>query len=214
LKGSVLDSDLISGLVTVVSLGFATYQTYQAKQSDKKVEANQTALSELEKNLVTSDLKLVKAIEFYENGQFTDSLKAFKGYIKDSDDASELLSAVNKIFWKESRKIYGKFMPAKPSGLTVSILVTTVIAKHDDDSVTEKYPDFLVQLLEAASIKSSNNLSNYKVPVYLNRGEYEKAIENLGDLKAQVRSKKANEAFREFIKLFCERMGTLGDAEA
>lgn len=27
------------------------------------------------------------------------------------------------------------------------------------------------------------------------------------------RSKKANEAFREFIKLFCERMESLGDAE-
>jgi len=205
----LLDSDLISGLVAIVSLAFAAYQTYQAKQSDKKLEATQVSLSELEKNLVTSDLKLIKAIEFYENGQFTDSLKAFRGYIKESDDVTELLAAVNKIFWKESKKIYGKFIGAR---FSPAMLTMTIIAKHDE--VVEKYPDFLVQLLEAASTKSDNKLGYYKVPVFLNLGRYAEVVASLPELRAQARSKKANEAFREFVKLYCERMEALGDAEA
>ena len=207
-----MDSDLVSGLVAVVSLGFAAYQTYQAKQSDKRLEATQASLSELEKNLVTSDLKLIKAIEFYENGQFADSLKAFRGYAKDSDDVSELLKAVNRIFWNESKKIYGKYMPSGPTGYTTAMLVTAAVGKHDD--ILEKYPDFLVQLIDIASAKAKHNLGHYKVPIYLNLGNYDKAIEGLGDLKAQTRSKKANEAYREFVRLFCERMSNAGDAEA
>lgn len=207
-----MDSDLVSGLVAAISLGFAAYQTYQAKQSDKRLEATQTSLSELEKNLVTSDLKLIKAIEFYENGQFGDSLKAFRGYAKDSDDVSALLKAVNKIFWSESKKIYGKYMPSGAPGYSPAMLVTVVVAKHDD--VTEKYPDFLVQLLDTASSKAQNNLGYYKVPVHLNLGSYDKAVEDLGDLKVQSRSKRANEAYREFVRLFCERMSNIDDAEA
>ena len=207
-----MDSDLVSGLVAAISLGFAAYQTYQARQSDKKLEATQASLTELEKNLVTSDLKLIKAIEFYENGQFADSLKAFRGYAKDSDDVSALLKAVNKIFWSESKKIYGRYMPSGAPGYSPAMLVTIAIAKHDD--VIEKYPDFLVQLLDIASAKAPNNMGYYKVPVYLNLGNYDKAIAVLGDLKAQTRSKKANEAYREFVRLFCERMSNTGDAEA
>lgn len=205
----LLDSDLISGLVAVVSLAFAAYQTYQAKKSDKKLEATQVLLSELEKNLVTSDLKLIKAIEFYEKGQFSDSLKAFRGYIKESDDVTELLAAVNKIFWKESRKIYSKFIGV---GFSPAMLTTVIIAKHDE--VTEKYPDFFVQLLEAASAKSENKLGYYRVPVFLNLGRYAEVVASLPELKAQSKSKKANEAFREFVKLYCERMQALDDTEA
>lgn len=64
--------DLVSGLIAVISLGFAAYQTYQAKQSDKRLKATQASLSELEKNYATSDLKLIKAMEFYNKGHYKD----------------------------------------------------------------------------------------------------------------------------------------------
>jgi len=67
-------------------------------------------------------------------------LKAFRGYAKDSDDVSALLKAVNKIFWSESKKIYGKYMPSGAPGYSPAMLVTVVVAKHDD--VTENIQTF------------------------------------------------------------------------
>ena len=129
----------------------------------------------VQNNLATSDFKLIKAIQFYENGQFADSLKAFRGYAKDSDDVSGLRKAVSDIFWSESRKIYGRAVPSGPGGYRLAMLVTAAVCRHDD--VSETSPDFLVRLIDTASDKAQRNLGQHKVAVYLNLGNYDKAIE-------------------------------------
>lgn len=190
----------ITGIVTLAAIALAIYQTYQAKMSDKKLEETKSALNQLEKNIATSDLKLIKAVEYYNNGHFDDSLKAFRGYIKDSDDITELNSAINRIFWKESRKIYEKYIGL--SGTSPSILTVIIIQKQNE--VEEKYPEFLVKLLEAASTKEGNHLGYFKVPIFLNLKQYQSVIENISGISGASISKKSSEAFREHIKLHCE----------
>jgi len=190
----------ITGIVTLAAIVLAIYQTYQAKMSDKKLEETRSALTQLEKNIATSDLKLIKAVEYYNNGHFDDSLKAFRGYIKDSDDITELNSAINRIFWKESRKIYEKYIGL--SGTSPSMLTVIIIQKQNE--VEEKYPEFLVKLLEAASTKEGNSLGYFKVPVFLNLKKYQSVIENISGISGASISKKSSEAFREYIKLHCE----------
>lgn len=200
---------VITGIVTLAAICLAIYQTKQAKLSDRKLEETQVALAQLEKNLVTSDLKLTKAIEYYNAGHFTDSLKAFRGYIKDTDDVTEMNTAIKGIFWKESKKIYGKYLG---SGTSPAMLCVTIIGKRDD--VNEKYPDFLATLLELASTKEGNSLGYFKVPLYLNLKDHSSAIKYLDDLSGNSSSKKSNEAFREYIKRFCEHQSNQANAEA
>jgi hypothetical protein len=190
---------VVSGVVTLAAICLAIYQTRQAKRSDEKLEETRNCLAQLEKNLATSDLKLIKAVEYYNNGHFDDSLKAFRGYIKDSDDISEINSAINEIFWKESKKIYGKYLG---NGTTTAMLVVTMISKRHD--IEGSYPEFLIQLLELASTKEGNSLAYYKVPVFLNLKNYESALKHLDGLTGKASSKKSNQSFREYVKYFCE----------
>lgn len=194
--------ELIFGTATLLSLGFAIYQSVKANKAEKDLEASQATLRDIEEGLVTPDLKLRKALEFYEAGHYKKSLSAFQAYARDSEDLTELKEAIRKIFREESRKIYSHV--AGRQKWTPAMLVTTILSL--DDETTAIYPDFVIEIMDIYARKSGSSLGYWRVPVYLNRQEYQAASQCVDELHVQKHSKKANEAFREFIRIYCRRM--------
>lgn len=200
----VLDLNIFFGIITVVAfiaaLAFGIYQLVQAKNSDKKLEEAKENLRDLEEGLLLSDFKLRKATEFYEQGHYKNALELFKKYSLESDDLSEFKEAIRKIFWKETRKIYSKYMG---KGWSTEILVMTIVAKSEETDST--YPDFMNDLLNVYTQKSGVSLASWRVPVLLNQSRFDEVSDYLSDFRAQRSSKKANESFREFLDYYCKR---------
>ncbi|MBE4431529.1 hypothetical protein HJ019_23120 [Vibrio parahaemolyticus] len=202
-----MDLNLFFGIVTVLAFGVAIHQYRQAHKSDKKLEeANsklektQESLKEIENEFLLSDFKLKKAMEFYDDGHYKNSLELFRKYSNESEDLSELKEVIRKIFWAETRKIYSKYMG---KGWTPEMLVMTIISRKE--STESKYPDFLVSLLDVYTAKTDQKLALWRVPILLNQDLYSEVIDFLPDFKAQYVSKKANESFRSFVEFYCNR---------
>lgn len=198
-----MDISIFFGLVTVVAfisaIAFGIYQYKQAKDSDKNLEQARENIKELEEGLLLSDYKLRKAVEFYEEGHYKNSLEVFKKYISESEDVAEFRSAIKKIFWKETRKIYSKNMG---SGWSPNIVIMTILTKEDNDSA---YPDFINELLDIYEEHSGKKHSAFLIPVLLNQNKYAEVIDNVKTYRALPSNNKANEEFRKFIVTYCER---------
>ncbi len=203
--------NIFFGSVTVIAfisaIVFGIYQYKQAKNSEcKQKEANakleeaSANIKELEEGLLLSDYKLRKGIEYYEEGHFKNSLEVFKKYSNESEDLSEFKEVIREIFWKETRKIYSKYMG---KGWSTEMLIMTILSKTD--KTDSQYPLFLNDLLNTYEGKSESSLNFWYVPVLLNQGNYEQALEYIVDYKALSISKKANASFRDFLTNYCNR---------
>lgn len=190
--------EIILGAVTFIALGLAIYQTIQAKKSDDKLQETKDHIQELEDGMLLSNFKLKKAVEYYEDGHFKNSLEAFKKYANETEDSSEFFEAIKSIFWKETRKIYSKYMN---KGWTPSILVLAIITRRSD--IDLQYPDFILNLCELYLESTGKNISMFLVPIHLNREEYESVSYVLPNFKAQYDSKLANRSFRDFVTNYC-----------
>ena len=195
-----MDLNIFFGIVTVLAFGVAIYQYFQAKKSDEKLDEATLNIKELENGLLLSDYKLKKAVEYYENGHFKNSLEVFRKYSKESEDLSEFREVIRKIFWNETRKIYSKYMG---TAWETEILIIAVISKID--TVDTTYPQFTNDLLGIYTEMSENKLSSWAIPILLNQGDFERVEDYLPEYRVQSSSKKANEAFREFLSLYCKR---------
>ncbi|HDZ9337729.1 TPA: hypothetical protein RUZ37_002853 [Vibrio cholerae] len=210
--------NMFFGLVTVIAfisaIAFGFYQYKQAKSSEAKqqeadtkleeanakLEKASASIKELEEGLLLSDFKLRKGIEYYNNGHFKNSLEVFKKYSHESEDLSEFREVIRKIFWQETRKIYAKYMG---HGWSTEILIMVILSKTD--KADSEYPSFLNDLLGIYEEKSESKLNFWHIPILLNQGNYEKALEYIPDYKALKTSKKTNASFRQFLTDYCNR---------
>jgi hypothetical protein len=200
---------VISGAVAFVSLLFAGYQTYQAKENKETLDETKRKLSVLEDGIATSDLKLRKAKEYYSVGKFNECLNAATGYIHDSEDSNEVDKLIRTIFWQESKKIYSEYM-----GKRCSIQLLAVIAlmkDNDKESETEKYPDFIIKLIETSAKKYNKSYGYYMSIIYINKGMKEELIKSghLDDIIFVCQLESASESFRDALKKCCEKSNNI-----
>lgn len=184
------------GGTTVVSSIFNVYQYYKSELNDKD---SKNKFSEFEENFATSEIIINHAINFYNEINYDKSFKAFAKYVKECGPNEEFQAAVQKIFWNESRKIYGIHYAA--SGTNTSTLAITIINKKD---VNKEYPDFLVKLLELSPPESNNNIGVFKALVFLNKKKYELVKSNINYLYTNSDSKESIDAFRLCVELHCD----------
>lgn len=199
-----MDISIISGIVTIAAfisaIAFGAYQYIQAKNSDKKLEEAKTNIKELEEGLLLSNYKLKKAVEFYKDGHYKNALEVFKKYSAESEDTSEFVEVIRKIFWEETRKIYSQYMG---NGWEPLILISTIITKKDD--VEASYPSILIELMDIYKDKTNTSLAFWRVPVLLNQREYKEALKYIPKFRAKSSSTEADQSFNEFLTHYCER---------
>ena len=195
-----MDLNLFFGLVTLLAFAVAIYQYFQAKKSDQKLDEANESIKELEDGFLLSDYKLKKAIEFYEAGQFKNALEVFKKYSKESEDLSEFRETIRKIFWKETRKIYSKYMG---HSWGTEILIMTIISKMD--SINSTYPKFINDLLDIYTKMSEDKLKYWRIPILLNQEAFEEVQDYIPEYKAQNNSRNANKAFQDFLSFYCKK---------
>jgi tetratricopeptide (TPR) repeat protein len=196
-----LDINIFFGIVTVVSflsaIAFGIYQYKQAQDSNKKLEEASSNIKDLEEGLLLSDYKLRKAVDYYNEGHYKNSLEVFQKYSKESEDLSEFKETIKKIFWKETRKIYSKYL-----GDVIFINAIIIIAVTKADDIDTQYPEFLTSLFDLYSSKSGDEMSGLYITVFINQGKYDKALEKIEHFRS-INSKKANASFREFLSNYC-----------
>lgn len=186
-----MDLNLLFGITTVIALVFAIYQTLQAISSGKK-------LKELEEGMVLSSFKLKKAVEYYNNGHYKNSLEAFKKYSNESEDYTELKNAIENIFWIESKKLYSKYIGEYRS---IAVLVLVIMTKKIESDT--KYPDYINNILDIYKDTKGKPLSIYHIPVLLNQEKYSEAIELLPKAKTNNSNTTFDHDFKYFIKEQC-----------
>lgn len=193
--------NLFFGLVTVIAfisaIIFGIYQYKQAKDGAKKLEEAQLNIKELEEGLLLSDFKLKKAVQYYEDGHYKNSLEVFQKYSRESEDISEFKEIVKAIFWKETRKIYSQYL-----GKTAFTTAVMIVAISKADEVDSEYPEFLNKLLDLYVEKSGDDMSAFYIPIFLNQGRHNEAAEQAPKYRA-TKSKKANDSFKDFLVFYC-----------
>jgi hypothetical protein len=162
-------SEIILGLISVFALVLAVYQTVQVKGSDKKLEEAKESIKELEEGMVLSEFKLKKAVQYYEEGEYNNSLEAFKKYSVESEDYVQLEKAITKIFLSESRKIYADFVG---KDIPRVVLIMIVIARG-----TEGVSKYLNKLVEIYINSSGDSYIHIHLPLLLNQEKYPKVLE-------------------------------------
>ncbi|MEE2732641.1 MAG: hypothetical protein VYA55_17605 [Pseudomonadota bacterium] len=202
-----MDMNFIFGMITVVAfvsaILFGAYQYKQAKDNDAKLEQAKASLKELEEGLLLSDYKLRKAIEYYECGHYKNALEVFRKYSNESEDMSEFKEVIRSIFWSETKKIYAKYMGKEWS---TEILIMTILSKSQNTDT--KYPSFMNDLFDIYELKSESKLSFWYIPILLNQGEYQKALNYIDSYKALAINKMTNDSFRDFLRNYCNRQIT------
>ena len=116
------------GLITVVSLALALYQTWRSREF-KKMFYSRRYLKKI-------------AMQFYKDGKYDDCLDAFEKYYLNNNEKGELYETINSIFWMESRKIYGDQMPQRCNDY---ILISIILSIKEE--IKAEYPDFLYKII-------------------------------------------------------------------
>jgi hypothetical protein len=191
-------SEIILGLISVFALVLAVYQTVQVKGSDKKLEEAKESIKELEEGMVLSEFKLKKAVQYYEEGEYNNSLEAFKKYSVESEDYVQLEKAITKIFLSESRKIYADFVG---KDIPRVVLIMIVIARGTEG--VSKYPEYLNKLVEIYINSSGDSYIHIHLPLLLNQEKYPKVLEIVPESDASEPTKSLGKNIAAFIRNHC-----------
>jgi len=110
-----------------------------------------------------------------------------------------MFNAIKKIFWSETRKVFGRFVGRGWHPEMVAFL----IMKRNGPENTE-YPSFLLKLLELYENSAGEAAASFKAVVLLANGNYEDVMEDDAFLKLRpTNSKKANSEFRKCVEAYC-----------
>jgi len=195
---------VLFGIVGLSSLVFAIREGKRAKRAEKK-------LVKLEQAMISHKYLKEKAFDYYNNGNYDDSLDVFKKYLLNNKNESEWKEIIGYIFINETKKMYSGLVVFDGGMPNITMLIQAYISYEEKQNNFSSYPEIIKILISDYGETFGKTRVFSKFFMALFDKDWENAKVFLSNI-ALHRDDDLSELFRQYVlKYLNKKLGIIDD---